>query len=75
MPSHRKHTPIVSEKQRGLFGAEYARRKAGKKGRMSGITTEELRSHLKESKGKKLPARAKRDGGHHDVEFNWRKTK
>jgi hypothetical protein len=57
---HRKHTPIVSEKQRGLFGAEYARRKAGKKGRMPGITKKELRSHLKEAKGKKLPAKSRR---------------
>lgn len=52
---HKKHTPIVSEKQRGLFGAEYARRKAGKKRRMKGITTKELRSHLKEAGGKNLP--------------------
>ncbi len=52
---HRAHTPIVSKKQQGLFGAEYARRKAGKKGTVPGITTTELRSHLKESKGKKLP--------------------
>ncbi|MBU1067696.1 hypothetical protein KKE60_07895 [Patescibacteria group bacterium] len=51
---HKKHTPIVSEKQRGLFGAEYARRKAGKQRRMKGITTEELRSHLKEAGGKRL---------------------
>lgn len=50
----RKHTPIISEKQRGLFGAELARRRAGKEGRMSGITTEELESHLRESAGKKL---------------------
>lgn len=55
----KKHTPIVSKKQRGLFGAEYARRKEGKKGRVPSITTEELRSHLKESKGKRLPAVAK----------------
>lgn len=54
-PGHRKHTPIVSEKQRRLFGAEYARRKAGETPRMKGITTKELRSHLKESKGKDLP--------------------
>jgi hypothetical protein len=27
---------------------------------MKSITTKELRSHLKESKGKKLPARAKK---------------
>lgn len=57
--SHRKHTPIVSEKQRGMFGAELARRERGEKGRMEGITTAELRSHLKESKGKKLPKRSK----------------
>ncbi len=51
---HRKHTPITSEKQRGLFGAELSRREAGKEPRMPGITTKELRDHLKESKGKKL---------------------
>ncbi len=55
---HRKHTPIVSEKQRGLMGAELARRRAGKKGRMPSMTTAKLRSHLKEAKGKKLPKRA-----------------
>ena len=53
----KKHTPIVSEKQRGLFGAELARRRAGKKTRVAGISTTELVSHLKESKGKKLPKR------------------
>lgn len=53
----KKHTPIVSQKQRGLFGAELARRRAGKTSRMKGITTAELRGHLKESKGKKLPKR------------------
>lgn len=58
--SKKKHTPIVSKAQRGKFGAELARRRAGKKSRMSGITTEELEMHLKESKGKKLPKRAKR---------------
>lgn len=57
--THRKHTPIVSKKQRGLFGAELARRKAGKKGKMKGITTKELTSHLEESKGKKLPKKKK----------------
>ena len=54
---HRKHTPIVTEAQRGLFGAELARRKAGKKRRMPKITVAELRSHLKEAGGKELPAR------------------
>lgn len=57
---HRKHTPIVSEAQRGKFGAELARRRSGKKSRMSSITTAELTSHLKESKGKRLPARTKK---------------
>jgi len=50
----RKHTPIVSKKQFGLFGAEYSRRKRGKKPRMKGITTEELKRHLKEVRGKKF---------------------
>jgi len=40
-----------------MFGAELARRRSGKKVRMKGITTAELRGHLKESKGKKLPYR------------------
>lgn len=55
----RKHTPIVSKKQRGLFGAELARRRAGKASRMKGITTTELEEHLRESKGKKLPKKKK----------------
>jgi len=57
---HRKHTPITSKAQRGLFGAELSRRERGVKGRMPGITTKELRSHLRESKGKKLPRRKKK---------------
>lgn len=56
--AHRKHTPIVSKKQQGLFGAELQRRKEGRKGRVPSITTEELRGHLKESKGKELPKKA-----------------
>ena len=55
--SHRKHTKITTQAQRGLFGSELARRRAGKARRMKGITTAELRSHLKESRGKKLPKR------------------
>jgi hypothetical protein len=58
--THKKHTPITSKKQRGLFGAELARRKKGKGGRMKGITTAELRRHLIESRGKDLPERALR---------------
>lgn len=59
--SERPHTEIRSQKQRGLFGAELARRRAGETSRMKSITTEELESHLRESKGKKLPAKAKTD--------------
>jgi len=55
----RKHTPVVSEAQRGLMGAELARRREGEKGRMSGITTAELESHLEEAGGKHLPKKAK----------------
>ena len=47
----RKHTPIVSKKQRGLFGAEYARKKAGKKGKtkinLVGIAGEYVPTHRK----------------------------
>ena len=55
----RKHTPIVSKKQKGMMGAELKRRRAGKKGRMKGMSEAELVRHLKESKGKKLPKKAK----------------
>lgn len=51
---HRKHTPIVTERQRGLFGAELQRRREGKTPRMKGITEAELVSHLREAKGKRL---------------------
>lgn len=59
---HRAHTPITSKAQRGLFGAELARRRVGKKRRMKGITTAELEGHLEESAGKKLPKRIKKGG-------------
>lgn len=51
---HKSHTPIVSEKQRKFFGAEYGRKKAGKKGK-TGMSKATLKAHLKESKGKNLP--------------------
>ena len=70
----RKHTTITSEKQRGLFGAEYARRKRGEKGRMPGITKEELRSHLKEAGGKSLPDDAKQRKAR-SLLRGWRKGK
>lgn len=58
--SKRKHTPIVSRKQQQKFSIEREKRRKGQKGSMPSITTKELESHLKESKGKKLPNRAKK---------------
>ncbi len=57
--SSRPHTPIMSKAEQGLMGSELARRRAGEESRMPEITTEELRSHLHESAGKKLPKRVK----------------
>ena len=56
---HRKHTPIVSEKQRGFFGAELARKRAGKRTKTD-MPEAELIRHLEESKGKKLPKKVKK---------------
>ena len=55
---HRKHTPIVSQAQKGMFGADMARREKGMKPMMKGIAMSELEGHLKESKGKHLPKRS-----------------
>jgi len=54
--SDRKHTPIVSQAQRGFFGAELARKRAGKETK-TGMSEEELARHLRETKGKKLAKR------------------
>ena len=56
--SGRKHTPIISKKQRGFFGAELASKRVGKKTRTK-MSEAELVRHLKESKGKKLPKKSK----------------
>jgi len=48
----RKHTPIVSQQQRKLFGAV-----AGGSKKLPGLSKAEAKRHLKESKGKKLPKR------------------
>ncbi|MCJ7497036.1 MAG: hypothetical protein MUO78_02725 [candidate division Zixibacteria bacterium] len=52
---NRKHTPIVSRAQQKLFGAVAS----GKKTVATGLTKTKAVEHLKESKGKNLPARAK----------------
>lgn len=57
--SHRKHTPIVSEKQRGFFGAELARKRADKE-TTTKMSEAELVRHLKEAKGKKFVTKKKK---------------
>lgn len=57
--SGKKHTPITTEKQRGFFGAEYARKKAGKKGKTK-MSKATLKAHLEEAGGKKLPKSKKK---------------
>lgn len=52
----RKHTPIVSKAQRGLFGA----RAGGKKTKATGLSVAEAKRHMREVKGKKLPTRKRR---------------
>ena len=54
----KKHTPIMSIAQRGFFGAELARKRAGKKTKTE-MSEAELVRHLEESKGKKLPKKRK----------------
>ena len=57
--SGKKHTPIVSKKQFGFFGAELGRKKRGMKGKTD-MSVAELRRHIKEAKGKKLPLKSKK---------------
>lgn len=52
--SGRKHTPIVSEKQRRLFGAAAG----GGATKAPSLSKAEAKRHLKEVKGRKLPERA-----------------
>lgn len=52
----RKHTPIVSKAQRGLFGA----RAGGKKTKAKSLSVAEAKRHMREVKGKKLPSRARK---------------
>lgn len=54
----RKHTPIISKKQQGFFGAELARERAGK-AKKTDMSEAELVRHLKESKGKKFKKKSK----------------
>lgn len=49
----RKHTPIVSQAQRRLFGAVAG----GQATKATGLSKTEAKRHLKEAKGKKLPKR------------------
>ncbi len=80
MAKHRKHTPIVSERQRRFFGAEYGRAKKGES-RETGMSKTILKQHLQEAGGKKLPERHKKTKKVHNphdphaIEFDYRKIK
>lgn len=52
---HKAHTPIVSEKQRRLFGAVLS----GTARKAKSLSKAEARRHLTESRGKKLPKTAR----------------
>ena len=67
--SHRAHTPIVSQAQRRAMGVAYAAKKGeipmsklkGPAKQMAkSMPAAELKRHLKESKGKKLVAKVKK---------------
>lgn len=62
----RKHTPIISDVERGAMGVAYAAKKGEipvsklrgpSKEMFKNMPKEELKRHLKESKGKDLPHR------------------
>jgi len=53
----KRHTPIVSEAQRRLFGAVLS----GTSTKATGLSKAEAKRHLKESKGKNLPETAGRE--------------
>ena len=53
---HKKHTPIVSEAQRRLFGAVAG----GKETKATGLSQVEAKRHLKEASGKKLEERVQK---------------
>lgn len=63
------HTPIVSKKQQGLFGAVAG----GKKTKATGLSVAEAKRHLRESKGKKLPAQSPRSRAKAKVKAWWKK--
>lgn len=52
----KKHTPIVSEAQRRLFGAVAG----GAKTKAKGLTKKKAKQHLREVKGKTLVERTKK---------------
>ena len=65
----RKHTPLTSKAEKGLYGALYGARKTGKPipsyvpQSLKQVSQSVLKMHLKEAKGKKLPKHVKSKGG------------
>lgn len=62
----KKHTPLMSQSERGLYGAAYGAKKAGKPKpdyvpqSIWELSLEVLKMHLEESGGKKLPKHVKK---------------
>jgi hypothetical protein len=71
----RKHTPLTSGAEEGLYGAAYAAKKAGKKPpkyvpkSIMKISEDVLAMHLHEAKGKKLPKHVHGSGLFMDKDF------
>jgi hypothetical protein len=62
---HRKHTPIMSQAETRFFGRELSEKQKGD-GSRSDMSVAEIKRHLEERKGKKLPERVKSyDGASH----------
>jgi hypothetical protein len=65
----RKHTPLTSKAERGIYGALYGARKEGKPvpsyvpESLKNVSQDVLKMHLEEAAGKKLPKHAKKSKG------------
>lgn len=61
----RKHTPLTSRAERGLYGAAYGAKKEGKPtpsyvpASVAQLSMNILKGHLEESKGRKLPKKGR----------------
>ena len=58
---HRAHTPIMSQSETRFFGRELSEKKRGD-GSRSYMSVAEIKRHLGERRGKKLPEKVKKKG-------------